>query len=100
MEDEGAAIAIYNGTQTFGLAGDTEFWLEDEGVPIATVGNDGNSTNVTTRIVQYGDYPATVDLLIDLLNVPPLTVETGEVPPEPNIDVLVILGSNWTVPTE
>ena len=98
VEAEGAAIAVYNGTQTFGLAGDTQTWLENNGVAIAAVGNDELSTNVTSRIIQYGDFPATVDLLIDLLEVPPLNVENGDVPPEPGIDVLVILGSSWEIP--
>ena len=95
---EEAAIAIYNGTQTFGLAGETEAWLLEQGVTIAVIGNDELSTNVSSRIIEYGDYPATVDLLIDLLDVPPLNVEKGDEPPEPGIDVLVILGSKWDVP--
>ena len=67
---------------------------------VAAVGNDELSTNVSSKIIQYGEYPATVDLLIELLDVPPLNVETGEAPPEPGIDVLVILGSNWDIPAE
>ncbi|MEM8862587.1 MAG: LCP family protein [Chloroflexota bacterium] len=98
--NEGARIAIYNGTQTFGLAGETEDWLNTQGVTIQAVGNDDLSTNVSSRIIEYGDYPATVDLLIDLLEVPPLNIEKGESPPEPDIDVLVILGSRWEVPAE
>ena len=95
---EGAAIAVYNGTQRFGLAGDTELWLNQQGVTVSVVGNDELSTNVSSRIIEYGDHPATVDLLIDLLEVPPLNVEKGEVPPEPGIEVLVILGSKWEIP--
>ena len=104
LQAEGAEIAIYNGTQTFGLAGDTELWLEANGVEIAALGNDGTSTNVSSRIIQYGDedFPATIDLLISLLDVPPLNVEKGEGIPEddPNIDIIVILGSNWEIPAE
>ncbi|MFT5196962.1 MAG: hypothetical protein ACI85U_004002, partial [Candidatus Promineifilaceae bacterium] len=94
------AIAIYNGTQAFGLATDTQLWLEAEGVAIAVVGNDDSSTNSTTRIIQYGDFPATVDLLIELLDVPPLNVENGDIPPEPGVEVLVILGVDWEIPAE
>lgn len=100
VTEEGAAIGIYNGTPTFGLAGDTQLWLEKEGVSIAVVGNDADATNISSRIIQYGDFPATVDLLIELLHVPPLNIEDGDVPPEPGIDVLVILGSNWEIPSE
>lgn len=95
---EGASIAVYNGTQIFGLASDTEIWLNQQGVTVSVVGNDEISTNVSSRIIEYGDHPATVDLLIDLLDVPPLNVEKGEVPPEPGIGVLVILGSKWEIP--
>ncbi|MFT7584000.1 MAG: LCP family protein required for cell wall assembly [Cellvibrionaceae bacterium] len=98
--EEDAAIAIYNGTQAFGLATDTQLWLEAEGVAIAVVGNDDSSTNSTTRIIQYGDFPATVDLLIELLDVPPLNVENGDIPPEPGVEVLVILGVDWEIPAE
>ena len=97
---EDASIAVFNGTQTFGLAGDTEAWLVEQGVPVAAVGNDDLATNVSSRIIQYGDNPATVDLLIELLEVPPLNVERGDVPPEPGIDVLVILGAKWEIPNE
>ncbi len=97
---EDASIALYNGTQTFGLATVTEAWLNKQGVTIAALGNDDLSTNVSSRIIQFGDNPATVDLLVDLLDVPPLNVETGDVPPEPGIDVLVILGANWDIPAE
>ncbi|MFK7801252.1 MAG: LCP family protein [Anaerolineae bacterium] len=100
LEAEGAAISIYNGTQTFGLAGDTELWLEKNGVDIAALGNDGNSTNTSSRIIQYGDFPATVDLLINLLKVPPLNIETGDISPDEGIDIIVILGSNWEIPAE
>ncbi len=100
MQAEGANIAVYNGTQRFGLAGDTETWLETQGVTLSAVGNDEISTNVTSRIIQYGDYPATVDLMIDLLDIPPLNVESGDEPPEPNVDILVILGSAWEIPAE
>ena len=100
MQAEGANIAVYNGTQRFGLAGDTEAWLETQGVTLSAVGNDEISTNVTSRIIQYGDYPATVDLMIDLLDIPPLNVESGDEPPEPNVDILVILGSAWEIPAE
>lgn len=97
---EGAAIAIYNGTQTFGLAGETEAWLAEQGVAVAAIGNDELSTNTSSRIIEYGDYPATVDLLIGLLDVPPLNVEKGDEPPEPGIEILVILGSRWEIPAE
>ncbi len=100
FEVEDATIALYNGTQTFGLAGITESWLNKQGVTIATLGNDDLSTNVSSRIIEYGDHPATVDLLVDLLDVPPLNVESGDVPPEPGIDVLIILGANWDIPPE
>ncbi|MEM9773577.1 MAG: LCP family protein [Chloroflexota bacterium] len=97
---EEAAIAIYNGTQTFGLAGETEAWLIEQGVAVAVIGNDELSTNTSSRIIEFGDYPATVDLLIGLLDVPPLNIEKGDEPPEPGIEVLVILGSKWEVPGE
>lgn len=100
VDAEEAAVAIYNGTQTFGLAGDTKTWLESKNMTIAAVGNDGTATNTTSRIIQYGDFPATVDLLIELLEIPPLNVERGTVPPEPGIDVLVILGASWEIPVE
>lgn len=97
MTTEGARVGIYNGTPTFGLAGETQEYLEGEGVNVTTIDNADSSTYTSTQIIDYGSHPYTVQFLIQKMNIPPLNVSSGS-NPAGNFDVLVILGSDWQVP--
>ncbi|MCL4804400.1 MAG: LCP family protein [Anaerolineae bacterium] len=94
---EEARVAVFNGTPTFGLAGDTQTYLLRQNVNVTEIGNADSSTYTTTQIIDYGSHPGTVQQLVRLLNVPPLNVSTGTAPAG-DFDVLVILGSDWSVP--
>lgn len=97
MAQEKAKIAVYNGTAVFGLAGETQTYLQSLNFNVTEIGNADAATYRTTQIVDYGSHPYTVQYLIQRLQIPPLNVSNGR-NPDGDFDVLVILGDDWRVP--
>ena len=94
---EDARVAVFNGTPTFGLAGETQQYLLRQNVNVTDIGNADSATYTATQIIDYGSHPGTVQYLVRLMNIPPLNVSTGT-NPAGDFDVLVILGSDWQIP--
>ena len=94
---EDARVAVFNGTPTFGLAGETQQYLLRQNVNVTEVGNADSAGYTATQIIDYGSHPGTVQYLVRLMNIPPLNVSTGT-NPAGDFDVLVILGSDWKIP--
>ena len=94
---EEARVAVYNGTETFGLAAETQNYLRRQNVNVTEIGNADSATYSSTQIIDYGSHPGTVQYLVQLMNIPPLNVSTGA-NPGGEFDVLVILGSDWELP--
>jgi len=94
---ENARVAVYNGTATPGLAGETQQYLLRENVNVTDIGNADSAGYTATQIIDYGSHPGTVQYLVRLMNIPPLNVSTGT-SPAGDFDVLIILGSDWKVP--
>jgi LCP family protein required for cell wall assembly len=97
MAEEGARVALYNGTPQFGLAGSTQSYLVNNDINIVEIGNADSSEYRTTQIIDYGSHPATTLYLTQLMLIPPLNVSTSN-RPIGEFDVLVILGDDWEVP--
>ncbi len=95
--EEGARVAIYNGTSRFGLAAATQAYLENQGILVAEVGNADAATYRTTQIIDFGSHPYTSRYLTQLMGIPPLNVSTAS-NPEGDYDVLIIIGDDWDVP--
>jgi LCP family protein required for cell wall assembly len=96
MSDEGARVAIYNGTAVFGLAGDTQSVLEDLGITVAEIGNADSSAYSTSQVIDYGSHPQTVRYLIQEMGILPLNSREAESSdPQGAWDVLVIIGEDW-----
>ena len=91
VKAEGATVGVYNGTQTFGLAGETQSYLIEKGIDVTVTGNADSSQYPTTRIISYSDQPYTVDYLIGLLKMPPLNVTVGD-DPEEDVDLADYFG--------
>jgi len=94
MVQEDARVAIYNGTAVFGLAGDTQAYLQDLGVNVTEIGNADSSAFNTSQIVDYGSHPQTVQFLIQQMQIPPLNLSSESFPKD-DYDVLVIVGNDW-----
>jgi len=97
MVQEEARIAVYNGTAVFGLAGETQAYLQLFDFNVTEIGNADAATYRTTQIVDYGSHPYTVQYLIQQLHIPPLNISNGR-NPDGDFDVLIILGDDWRVP--
>jgi LCP family protein required for cell wall assembly len=99
MREENARVMIHNGTSVFGLAGDTQSYLEAYGFQVVGVGNADSSTYPTTQILDFGSHPNTSRYLAQVMDIPPLNISYSSQPATDH-DVLVILGSDWEVPVE
>lgn len=97
MLAEGAKVVVFNGTQVFGLAGDTRDYLIRKGVDVIDVGNADSSTVPATQITLYGDFQNTALYLTQVMNLPPLAAVVSE-DKQPEYDVLIVLGKGWIVP--
>jgi LCP family protein required for cell wall assembly len=97
IDEEQARVAVYNGTQVFGLAGSTRDYLLAQDVNVVEIGNADSSEYGSTQVIDYGSHPGTTRYLTQLMNVPPLNVSTSA-QPAGDYDVLVIIGADWQVP--
>ena len=97
MRDEEARVAVYNGTAVFGLAADTQTYLQRKGVNVAEIGNADSAAYRTTQIIDFGDHSHTTLYLTQLMDVPPLNISSGS-QPEGDYDILVIIGNDWSLP--
>ncbi len=96
MRDEGARVAIYNGTAVFGLAAETQDYLEDLGVTVSEIGNADSATYSNSQIIDYGSHESTVLFLVQEMGIPPLNA-SSETDPDAaqDYDLLVIIGNDW-----
>ena len=94
MLEENARIVVHNGTSVFGLAGDTEDYLQRFGFQITGVGNADSAAYPTTQILDFGSHPNTTRYLAQIMDIPPLNISYSSQPAGEH-DVLVILGNDW-----
>ncbi|MFL7837915.1 MAG: LCP family protein [Candidatus Promineifilaceae bacterium] len=94
MEDEAARVAIHNGTAVFGLAADTQTYLQNLGVTISGIGNADSAAIDRTQIIDYGSHPQTTQFLIQEMQIPPMNLSEGE-KAEGDYDILIIIGNDW-----
>ena len=95
MLAESANVQLYNGAGVTGLADSTRAYLESQGVTIIDVGNS-DIVNGTT-IYDYTGNPYTVAFLVDLMGIQGTRIY-NRYDPNSQIDVEVIIGSDWSVP--
>lgn len=96
MREEKARVALYNGTAVFGLAAETQDYLENLGVTVSEIGNADSATYSNSQIVDYGSHQSTVLFLIQEMDIPPLNA-TSETEADSSLDydLLVIIGNDW-----
>ncbi len=101
---EGAGLMLVNGTAEFGLAGETQTYLEEHGLSVVEIGNADASTYRTTQLTVYGNFPYTTQYIIELMGVPPLNVIDGTLALKdeelPAYGISILIGDDWRVPTE
>ncbi len=94
MEEEGARVAVYNGTAEFGLAAETQSYLLDLGVDVTEIGNADSAAYSKTKMIDYGSHPQTTRYLIQEMQILPLNL-SSESDAEVDYDILIIIGDDW-----
>ncbi|NSW50957.1 MAG: LCP family protein [Anaerolineae bacterium] len=94
-QEEGARIAIMNGTLTEGLASETANYLAQQGLTVAATQNADGLYDVT-RIILYNGTPYALQYLAELMGIAPSQI-LNRYDPQAQADIAVILGSDWAV---
>ena len=91
--EEGARVAVLNGTTTPGLASLTTEWLAEFGVFVTRTDNaDGLYPEST--LFDYTGKPHTLQFLVEQLNINPARI-FHSYDPSSTVDVELILGNDW-----
>jgi LCP family protein required for cell wall assembly len=97
MLEEAATVAVYNGSSVSGLAGETEAYLKGLSVNVVEVGNA--DLVPSTTIYDYTGNPYTLQYLVDLMGIQQTRI-FNSYDPNSTVDVAVILGGEWVVPSQ
>ncbi len=98
MVEENARVAVYNGTQEFGLAAATQNFLLGFDINVVAVGNADEGDYQSTQVIDYGTNPNTAMYITRLMQIPPLNISSSSSQPDGEFDVLIIVGNDWELP--
>ena len=91
--DEGAGLAVFNGTTTPGLAASTTQFLESTGLEVTWTDNATELFPFTT-VIDYTGNPYTLQYVIDRLGILPSRVFHSYAV-DPAYDIQITLGADW-----
>ncbi len=93
LPDEGASVAVHNGSGEEGLAGKTAEYLKAHGIRITEIGTAGDSYETSTFI----DYTGNSDLISEIASILGLQDYKiyGRYDPDTTVDLLITLGNDW-----
>lgn len=97
MQAEAATVVVNNGSGVGGLADTTRAYLQAQGFNIISTGN-ANQVGATT-LIDYTGNPYTLQFLVELMGVSPSHI-FSRFDPNSQVDVEVIVGPDWTPPTQ
>ena len=99
LRDEAATIQVLNGTTTPGLAKSTQLYLLEQGLTVGDedIGNADHTSYVHSMVIVQTGKTYTAEYLADLLELPETAV-VHEPNPGADYDVVIILGSDYTLP--
>jgi polyisoprenyl-teichoic acid--peptidoglycan teichoic acid transferase len=93
VKEEGARVAVLNGSYTAGLAATTSDYLKSQGLNITQTDNAQTATPYT-EITFYTGKPYTVKYLVELMGIDSIRIYHVNDPASP-VDVTVKLGDTW-----
>jgi polyisoprenyl-teichoic acid--peptidoglycan teichoic acid transferase len=93
VKEEGARVAVLNGSYTAGLAATTSDYLKSQGLNVTQTDNAQTATPYT-EITFYTGKPYTVKYLVDLMGIDNIRIYHVNDPASP-VDVSVTLGDTW-----
>ena len=92
VAEEGARVAVWNGSYQDGMAAKTGAWLREKGFNV--VEETSTEYTVTSSIYVYQGKPYALRWLSETMGVPSVNIymqnETN-----PNVDLVVVLGDDW-----
>jgi len=91
--EEGARVAVLNGSATPGLAASTSEYLSSQGMNVVQTDNAQRATPYT-EVIFYTGKPYTVKYLVELMSIDPIRIFHVN-DPTSAVDVTVILGDQW-----
>ena len=90
--EEGARVAVWNGSYQDGMAAKTAAWLREKGFNV--VEESSTEYTVTSSIYVYQGKPYALRWLSETMGVPSVNIYMqNEV--NPNVDLVVVLGDDW-----
>jgi LCP family protein required for cell wall assembly len=96
VADEAARVTVLNSSQTSGLAGTTQTYLQGFNINVVETGN-GSEIIPASKIYDYTGNPYTVKYLVELLGIQANRI-FSRYDPNSTVDIVVELGSDWVVP--
>lgn len=93
MKDENASVSVLNGTQSPGLASQTQEYLASQGIQVTMADNAQEEYKLTT-IIDYTGKIYTRQYLAELLKVQPAQVYS-RYDPNSTVDIAILLGDDW-----
>jgi len=99
LQAEAARIIILNGTTKDGLAAMASRYLKTNGFNVVQIGNAERRDYTKTVLVELANKPATLDWLEQRFNIDSANIRHNPAA-QPDSDIRIILGSDWTPPLE
>ncbi len=98
-KQEDAKLAVRNGAGIEGLAGTTADYLRNQGLNVVEVGNADRMDYLKTVVIDYTGNPYTRSYLKNLMNLTEGQI-LSQIIPDSDIDVAVIVGSDFYPPNQ
>jgi polyisoprenyl-teichoic acid--peptidoglycan teichoic acid transferase len=93
VAEEGARVAVYNGSSAAGLAARTADYLKAQGLNVVQTDNAQKATPYT-EIVFYTGKPYTVKFLVEMMGIDPIRIFHVN-DPTSAVDIAITLGDQW-----
>ncbi len=92
VAEEGARVAVWNGSYQDGMAGKTAAWLREKGFNV--VEESSTEYTVTSAIYVHQAKPYALRWLSETLGVASVNIYRVD-EPNPNLDLVLVLGDDW-----
>lgn len=99
LKAESARIIVLNGTGKDGLAAMASRYLKSNGFNVTQIGNAERRDYAKTILVNLANKPATTTWLEQRFNIDPANIRQN-LTDQPDSDIRIILGADWTPPLE
>jgi LCP family protein required for cell wall assembly len=93
VKQEGARVAVLNGSSTSGIAARTTDYLKSQGVNVTQTGNAERLAPYTEITFNAGK-PYTIKFLVDLMKISPLRIRFFY-DPASQVDITIVVGEDW-----